>query len=108
RSHPRLVLVSSLMAHEEGTEPVPGADASVPVLLDELGALEERLGIVGRLRGYAAIVGDHATSDRRNALTRELRRAALELTVSVHETMAEAEARLTQLEALNDDDLDVV
>jgi hypothetical protein len=102
------VLVSSLMAHEEVTNPVPGAEASVPELVAELAALEARLGIVGRLRGYAAIVGDHATSDRRNALTLELRRAAGELTVTVHETMAEAETRLTELEALNDDDLDAV
>ena len=48
------------------------------------------------------------TSDRRNALTLELRRAAGALTVTVHETMAEAEARLTELEALNDGDLDAV
>ena len=73
-----------------------------------MAVLDERLGIVKRLRGYAAIVGDHATSDRRNALTLELRRAAGKLTVTVHETMAEAEARLTELESLNDDDLDAV
>jgi len=102
------VLVSSLMAYEEGTDPVPGAEACVDDLLSELAELESRLGIVGRLRGYAAIVGDHATSDRRNALTLELRRAAGELTVTVHENMAGAEARLTQLEALNDDDIDAV
>lgn len=102
------ILVSSLMAHEEGTAPVPGAAASVPELLDELADLENRLGIVGRLRGYAAIAGNHATSDRRNALTLELRRSAGALTVTVHETMAKAEARLTELEALNDDDLDAV
>lgn len=102
------VLVSSLMAHEEGKDPVPGADATVLELLEELSNLEARLGIIGRLRGYAAIVGDHATSDRRNVLTLELRRAAGELTVTVHETMAQAESRLMELEALNDDDLDAV
>ncbi|WP_020500849.1 RelA/SpoT domain-containing protein [Sciscionella marina] len=52
------VLVSSLMAHEEGTAPVPGAEAPDTELLEELAALEEQLSIVGRLRGYAAIVGD--------------------------------------------------
>jgi hypothetical protein len=92
----------------EGTAPVPGAEAAAPELLEELAKLEERLGVVGRLQGYAAIVGDHATSDRRNALTLELRRKEGALTVSVHETMAEAEARLTELESLNDADLDAV
>lgn len=102
------VIVSSLMAHEEGTAPVPSAQATPMLLLAELAKLEDRLGIVGRLQGYAAIVGDHATSDRRNALTLELRRGKGELTVTVHETMTEAEARLNVLESLNDDDLDAV
>lgn len=102
------VLVSSLMAYEEGTAPVPGADAPVAELLKELRSLELRLGIVDALMGYASIVGDHATSDRRNVLTLELRRKARTLTVTVHETLAEAQARLTELEALDDDDLDAV
>jgi hypothetical protein len=53
-------------------------------------------------------VSSHATSDRRNALTLELRRKEGALTVTVHETMAEAEARLTELESRNDHDLDAV
>lgn len=101
-------LVSSLMAYEERTAPVPGADAQPEGLIDELRRLERRLGIVERLNGYAAIVGDHATTDRRNALTLELRRREVALTVTVHESMAQAEARLTELESQNDDDLDVV
>lgn len=101
-------LVSSLMALEEGTAPVPGADGQIADLLQELATLESRLGIVGRLRGYAAIVSSHATSDRRNALTLELRRKEGALTVTVHETMAEAESRLTELESRNDADLDAV
>lgn len=102
------VLVSSLMAHEEGTAPVPCAEDPAPDLRTELARLEDRLAIVGRLQGYAAIVGNHATSDRRNALTLELRRKEGALTVTVHETMADAEARLNELESLNDDDLDAV
>jgi hypothetical protein len=102
------VLVSSLMAREEGTAPVPGADEPAEESLAELARLEARLGIVGRLQGYAAIVSSHATSDRRNALTLELRRKEGALTVTVHETMADAEARLTELESRNDDDLDAV
>lgn len=101
-------LVSSLMAHDEGTAPVPGADAPVSGLLTELRSIEDNVGVVQRLQGYAAIVGDHATSDRRNALTLELRRTVGALTVTVHETMADAEARLTELESRNDDDLDAV
>lgn len=102
------VLVSSLMAREEGTAPAPGAVAPVRGLLHELAKLEASLGIVRRLRGYASIVSSHATSDRRNALTLELRRKEGALTVTVHETMADAEARLTELESRNDDDLDAV
>lgn len=102
------VLVASLMAFEEGTAPVPGAEASEADLLAELRGLEHRLGIVDRLQGYASIVGVHATSDRRNALTLELHRRKRNLTVTVHETLAEAQARLTELEALDDDDLDAV
>lgn len=102
------VLVSSLMALEEGVSPVPGADVSEAELIDELRVLEGQLGIVSRLKGYAALVNNHATSDRRNALTLELHRQAKQLTVSVHEKMSDAEDRLAELEALNDDDLDVV
>lgn len=53
-------------------------------------------------------MGDHATSDRRNVLTLELWRREGRLTVTVHETLALAQARLTELEALDDDDLDAV
>jgi ppGpp synthetase/RelA/SpoT-type nucleotidyltranferase len=102
------VLVSSLMAYEEGTTPVPGADGPAEDLTAELAELEERVGILQRLRGYESIVGEHAKTDRRNALTLELRRREGILTVTVHETLAEAEARLTELEALDDDNLDAV
>ena len=102
------VIVSSLMAIEEGVAPVPGADRPVEELIEEMRALEFDLGIITRLEGYALLVGDHATSDRRNALTLELRRSESSLNVKVHETQAYAEARLAQLEALEDDDLDVV
>jgi ppGpp synthetase/RelA/SpoT-type nucleotidyltranferase len=47
------VLVSSLMAREEGTSSVPGAEEAAEGLLSELAQLESHLGIVGRLRGYA-------------------------------------------------------
>lgn len=102
------VVVSSLMAAEEHVAPVPGAEGSTRELTSEMRQLEDELGIVSRLRGYAAIVSNHATSDRRNALTLELRRSAGNLTVTVHERMADAEARLADLESLDDDDLDVV
>lgn len=101
-------VVGSLMAMKEGTTLVPGADGSFVDLLGELSDLEERLAIISRLQGYAAIVSNHATSNRRNALTLELQRSAGQLTVTVHETMAEAEARLTELEARDDEDLDAV
>ena len=102
------VLVSSLMALEEGVAPVPGAEKGPEAIIAEMEQLESNLGIVSRLEGFAAIVGDYATSDRRNALALELRRSEGALTVRVHERMADAESRLAALEALDDDDLDVV
>lgn len=102
------VLVASLMAHEEGTDPVPGAEEPPEVLATELAHLEDRVGVLSRLQGYAAIVGEHSKSDRRNALTLELKRREGQLTVTVHETLAAAEARLTALENLNDENVDAV
>lgn len=102
------VLVGSLMACQEGTSPVPGADAAADELAAELVRLEANVGILDRLRGYASIVGEHAKTDRRSALTLELRRREGRLTVTVHETLADAEDRLTELEAVDDDNLDAV
>lgn len=102
------VLVSSLMAHEEQTVLVPDAHGSPLELADELRRLEGELGVVQRLRGYASIVGEHTKSDSSSALTLELRRQEARLTVTVHKTESDAEARLTELEALDDDNLDAV
>jgi ppGpp synthetase/RelA/SpoT-type nucleotidyltranferase len=102
------VLVGSLMAYEEGTAPVPGAEGTREELAAELARLEANVGVLERLRGYAAIVGEHAKTDRRNTLTLELWRTEGQLTVTVHETLAAAEARITELEALDDEDLDAV
>lgn len=100
------VLVSSLMALQEGTAMVPGGEGSHEELTMELA--QSDVAVLERLRGYAAIVSQHAKTDRRNALTLELLRREGELTVSVHETLAEAEARLTELEARDDPNLDAV
>lgn len=102
------VVVGSLMAHDEGTAPVAGAEGTKDELISELVALESRLDVLDRLDGYQSIVGRHATTDRRNALTLELDRRERLLTVMVHETLALAEARLTELEALDDPNWDVV
>lgn len=102
------VLVGSLMAYEEGTTPVPGAEGTREELAAELARLETNVGVLERLRGYAAIVGEHAKTDRRNTLTLELWRTEGQLTVTVHETLAAAEARITELEALDNEDLDAV
>ena len=101
-------LVASLMAHDELTAPVPGAEGAPKELREELVQLEERVGVLDRLRGYAAIVGEHSRTDRRNVLTLELWRREGQLTVTVHETLTDAEARLTALEALDDANLDAV
>lgn len=101
-------VAGALMANVEGGAGVPGAEQAPDDLRRELVQLEAHLGIIPRLRGYAAIVGEHARSDRRSTLTLELRRKEKELTVSIHETLASAEKRLASLEALNDENLDVV
>lgn len=105
------VLVASLMAHDEGTNPVPGAGGPSEELVTELAQLEESVGVLERLNGYASIVDEHSTSDRRNTLTLELQRQQGQqgqLTVTVHETLARAEARLRELEELDDENLDAV
>ncbi|UDM00511.1 RelA/SpoT domain-containing protein [Streptomyces longhuiensis] len=102
------VLVGSLMAYEEGTTPVPSAEGTREELAAELARLEASVGVLERLQGYAAIVGEHAKTDRRNTLTLELLRNEGQLTVTVHETLAAAEARITELEALDDENLDAV
>lgn len=96
------------MAYEEGTTPVPGAMGTRDELAAELASLEVNVGVLERLRGYAAIVGEHSQTDRRNTLTLELWRNEGRLTVTVHETLADAEARITKLEALDDENLDAV
>lgn len=112
KGDPRLIrffaIVGSLMATTERTSPVPGAEESEEGLGRELQTLENELGVVALLRGYVGVVNEHATSNRRNALTLELRRGTRRLTVTVHETMAAAESRLNLLESTNDEDLDAV
>lgn len=112
KGDPRLIrffaIVSSLMASAELTAQVPGAEAGDSALTRELWTLESDLGVVTRLRGYASVVNQHATSNRRNALTLELQRSTGRLNVTVHETMAAAQDRLTWLESMNDEDLDAV
>jgi Skp family chaperone for outer membrane proteins len=96
------------MALDEGTDLVPGTTGSLRELEDELRALEQKVGAISRLEGYSAIVSQHAHSDRRSALTLELKRREQELTVTVHERIADAERRLAELEARDDENLDAV
>lgn len=102
------VVASSLMAVEEKTTLVPGATGSLAALETELRSLETKVGAISRLEGYNAIVSQHAHSNRRSALTLELKRREQELTVTVHERIADAERRLAELEARDDDNLDAV
>ena len=101
-------LVSSLMAMHENLDVVPGMPTDREMLVREIKEIDDRMGITRRLSGYAAIVGSHANTDRRNALTLELVRSTQKLSVKVHETQAAAEARLRELEAQENDDLDAV
>ena len=103
----RLLLSSRAVQLSRGNT-VPGAEAPPEDLLAELARLEDSEGVVERLQGYASVVGDHARTDRRNALTLELRHSERELTVQVHVTLAQAQERLSELEALDDEDLDAV
>lgn len=96
------------MAIAEGTPQVPDAMGSRNDLRKELRRLEKDNGVMARLSGYAAIVGQHAHSDRRSVLTLELKRQEQELRVVVHESLSQAETRLAALEALDDENLDAV
>lgn len=101
-------VASSLMALQEGMTPVPGAEDEAASLARELAHLNSDLRVVERLSDYTAIVDRHSVTDRRNSLTLELRRSRAELNVRVHESASRAAERLAELEALQDDDLDVV
>ncbi|MBF4621121.1 RelA/SpoT domain-containing protein [Clavibacter sp. VKM Ac-2542] len=103
------LIVSALMAAQEHLPQPAGATASVRALREELTELEGRLGLMDRLRGYAALVEQFGGStDRRSSLILELHRQEKDLFVSFFETLAEAEERLAAIELLDDENIDAV
>ncbi|MDR6142054.1 ppGpp synthetase/RelA/SpoT-type nucleotidyltransferase [Microbacterium foliorum] len=101
-------VVASLMADHEGTAPVPGAEESADDLRRELLALEAELSVTGLLSGYASIVDQLPSSDRRSTMLLTLWRDTRQLGISVFETQAEAEDHLGTIEALDDENIDAV
>ena len=101
-------VVGSLMALDEGTSQVPGAEGGEAELKGELSDLEERLQIVDRLRRYVSVVERRGMGGKHAYFTLELNRKTQLLYVVVHPNQGEAEERLARLEDYNDEDLDVV
>lgn len=102
------LVASALMAIHEGAPPPELANRPREELRREIRDLDRELNVLSQLESYVSVVGSHAHTDRRSALTLELDRREKRLTISSHETQAQAEARLRHLEALNDENLDVV
>lgn len=101
-------ITSGLMAIQEGTAPVPGVEGDLTALRWELLQLDRDHRIIERLLSYSAVASQLPSSDRRSTILLRLDRRSGQLSVGSFETHADAEARLAEIEAMNDDDMDVV
>lgn len=104
------LLVSALMALEEGLPVPPTASDDVEQLRLELLTLEIHYAVLQRLSGFTAAVKDFGADRRKKntALVMELFRDRGDLTITHFETVPAAQRRLVELESLDDDNLDAV
>ncbi|WP_320435743.1 RelA/SpoT domain-containing protein [Microbacterium sp. BG28] len=103
------LLVSSLMAVQEGLPQPTAAQGDAADLRHELSQLESQLGIAQRLAGYEAFVRRFGSvRDRRSTFILELNRDTAVLTVTRLENLRDAEARLAAIEAQGDETIDAV
>lgn len=101
------LVVSSLMAVDEGL-PQPQAAATTPeALRGELRSLEKELGLLSRLNGYVALV-EQFGSDKRTTFLMQLNRKEQTLYLELFSNAASAEAKLEQVENQGDDNIDAV
>ena len=102
------VLVSSLMALEEGSALVPGTTSNMDDLIHELFRLERKLNILQMLESYKAVVNEHSKSNKKSYLTLELDRDRKNLNVNMHKNISEAESRINEIELEDDSNIDAV
>jgi hypothetical protein len=101
------LVVSSLMAIEEGLPQPEAASDNTTDLRDELRALEKTLGLLDRLSGYVAIVKQFG-SDKRTTFLMRLDRTEHTLYLDLFDNAASAEVQLEEIENLGDDNIDAV
>jgi len=101
------LLVSALMAVAEGLPQPPSAQDAPKVLRAELRELETDLGVLARLSSYVALVKQFG-SEKRTTFLMQLHRQEHTLYLELFNNSSEAEAKLGDLEALGDDNIDAV
>lgn len=101
------LVVSSLMALTEDLPQPEEAAGSSDELRHELRTLEDDLGVLARLKNYVAIVKQFG-SQKRTTFLMQLHRREQTLYLDLFENTAGAEAKLAEIEALGDDNVDAV
>ena len=101
------LVVSSLMAVEEGLPQPENAAENQEYLRTELRSLEKALGLLDRLSGYVAIVKQFG-SDKRTTFLMQLDRQEHTLYLELFDNAASAEAKLEEIENRGDDNIDAV
>lgn len=102
------LVVSSLMALDEGLPQPAEASSRIERLRGELAELEVEHAVLQRLSGFTAVVESFGPQMRNSTLVMELFRDRGELYVSSFDTVGEAQERLASLEARNDENIDAV
>lgn len=101
------LVVSSLMAVDEGLPQPQEANGSLKELRAELSTLENALGLLDRLNGYVAIVKQFG-SDKRTTFLMQLDRSEHTLYLDLFDNASSAEAKLEEIENRGDDNIDAV
>lgn len=101
------LIVSSLMALDEGSLQPAGATGGVDELRGELRALEASLGVLTRLRSYVAIVESFG-KEKRNTFVLELHRKESKLYLHTFKKSSMADLKLEEIESRGDENIDAV
>lgn len=101
------LVVSSLMAVDEGLPQPQEASGSLKELRAELSTLENALGLLDRLNGYVAIVKQFG-SDKRTTFLMQLDRSEHTLYLDLFDNASSAEEKLEEIENRGDDNIDAV
>jgi ppGpp synthetase/RelA/SpoT-type nucleotidyltranferase len=101
------LVVSSLMAADEGLAQPAEASGGLQELRDELRGLEKSLGLLDRLNGYVAIVKQFG-SNKRTTFLMQLDRSEHTLYLELFDSAASAEAKLEEIENRGEENIDAV